>query len=222
MQAPTTGYIEINGGATNDAVITVGNTSAGTYPNSVKLRSTGIEFRGGSPTGVTLDATDARKLKRLEENQFRSWTAPTSSSWTAQNPASVSGGTITGYTNTLYRFSDMLHIGNTLWVDLGTWNLPILAGAANARGFCIQMGVHDSTLSPTFSVSYSGAGLTVTWENLYVRKDASSTSHKALFVKFQSSSGTVNANGVVRIKIEAPATINHPDIISTTPESITV
>ncbi len=223
MQAPTNGYIEINGGATNDAVITVSNTGTGTYPSGVKLRSTGIEFRGGGPTGVTLDAADVRKLKRLQEDQFTSWVAPPSSSLTVQNVTSVSGGTITGYTGPLYRFPTMDRVGNTLWVDLGTWALPILTGAANARGFCIQLGVHDSTPSPAVSVSYSNANLAVTWAHVYVRKDATSTLHKVLFVKFQNNGGsTVTANGVVRIKIEAPSTIDYSSIISTTPESITV
>jgi hypothetical protein len=218
ITAARTGGVNYTALATADGFANTKTTGSGSI-ETLSLSHDGLAITervnaGASPITTYLTLEDLKSIK----SQFTSWAAPSSSSWTAQNPASVSGGIITGYTNTLYRFPTMNRVGNTHWVDLGTWALPILTGAANARGFCIQLGVHDLTPSPTVSVSYSKTDLAISWENVHVRRDSSSTQYRTVFIKLQNNGGsTVTANGVVRIKIEAPSTIDYSSIISTTP-----
>lgn len=223
ITATRTGGVNYTALATADGFANTKTTGSGSI-ETLSLSHDGLAITERANTGASQITTylTLEDLKGIK-TQFTSWVAPTNSSWPAQNPASVSGGIITGYTNTLYRFPTMNRIGNTHWVSLGTWALPILTGAGNARGFCIQLGVHDLTPSPTVSVSYSNTDLAVTWSNVYVRQNSSSTQYRTVFIKLQNNGGTtVTADGVVRIKIEAPSTIAYPSITSTTPVSITV
>jgi hypothetical protein len=182
--------------------------------------------------GITLSEADAGGANVKTWNVDRAalmaikkkvkWTAPSYASWPATNPADIVSGTVTGYTNTLYRH-ELDAIDSTLWVDLSPWALSLPVGGANSRGICFQFKIHDSTENPDFQVSYSdSSGVVVSGQNVWVRRTSGSTSYRALFVTFTASGSTRTIDGKLKIKLVESAEPYYPEITTTTPTAITI